>query len=242
MKLKILSWNIWCGTYLDEVIEFLKNSDADIIALQEVSESDSGNMAEIIAKKLGYEYVHAIGMKIPLRFLPGYKSDDKRSKKFGTAILSRYKITRSKIYELSKENNFRRLIIEADIKVGSENLHIFSIHLKHTHQKQLALQDLEADNLLKLLPEKNVIVMGDFNSLPGSAVIKMVGQTLQDAETGLATPTWSMYKAGCTVCLVEDVKYKLDYIFASRNLVVNSFRAYSSRGSDHLPISAIIEI
>ena len=30
MSFKILSWNIWCGTHLAKVIEFLKIIDADM--------------------------------------------------------------------------------------------------------------------------------------------------------------------------------------------------------------------
>lgn len=241
MKLKILSWNIWCGTYLDEVIEFLKHSNADIIALQEVAEDERGNLVEIIAKELGYEYVHAIGMNMPVRFLPKYEKNDKRTIKFGTAILSKYKIINSKIYELVDEN--KRLIVRADIKIGDKILHIFSIHLKHTHQKPSEIQDVETDNLLQLLPEKNTIVMGDFNALPESTVIKKMNQVLQDIETNSITPTWSVYKDGCT-CLTKDeeVIYKLDYIFTSKNMKVDLFEVHESKGSDHLPISAIIEI
>src|SRR3990167_7537341 len=100
MQIKILSWNIWCGTYLEEVIGFLKTADADIVALQEVSEDERGNISEIIAKKLGYEYAHAVGMSLPSKFLPGQKSNDKRIIKFGDAILSKYKLKDSKVIEL----------------------------------------------------------------------------------------------------------------------------------------------
>ncbi|MFA5886717.1 MAG: endonuclease/exonuclease/phosphatase family protein [Patescibacteria group bacterium] len=241
MKLKVISWNIWCGTHLDEVIVFLKSAEADIIALQEATEDERGNIADVIAKELGYECVHAIEMKIPLRFLPGYKSDDKGSKKFGPAILSKYKIISSQIHELSYADDFRRLVIAADIKIGSEILSIFSIHLKHTHQQPSVLQDQEVENLLGFLPAKKVIVMGDFNSLPDSSVIKKMSRTLQDAELSSATPTWSVYKEGCTGCLVESVKYKLDYIFTSRDIKINSFQVDDSTGSDHLPITAVIE-
>jgi len=78
MKIKVLSWNIWCGTYLEEVIKFLKKADADIIALQEVSIDERGNLSEIIAKRLGYKHTNAIDVNIPLKFLPGYKSYDER--------------------------------------------------------------------------------------------------------------------------------------------------------------------
>jgi len=241
MKLKILSWNIWCGTYLDEVIKFLKTANADIIALQEVVEDERGNLVEIIAKELGYEYVHAIGMNMPVRFLPKYEKDDKRTIKFGTAILSKYKIIDSRIYELVDEN--KRLVIGTDIKIRNETLHIFSIHLKHTHQKSLEIQDAETENLLRLLPEKNTVVMGDFNALPESTVIETMSQVLKNAGENSTTPTWSVYKDGCT-CITKDgeIIYQLDYIFTSKDIKTNSFKVYESKASDHLPISAMIEI
>ncbi|MEK7059996.1 MAG: endonuclease/exonuclease/phosphatase family protein [Patescibacteria group bacterium] len=240
MKVKILSWNIWCGTYLDEVTEFLKNANADIIALQEVVEDERGNLVEIIAKELDYEYVHAIGMNMPVRFLPKYGKDDKRTIKFGTAILSKYKIIDSKIYELVDEN--KRLVVGADIKIGNEILHIFSIHLKHTHQKPSEIQDEETENLLKLLPDKNTIVMGDFNALPESFPIQKMKQELKDTEINSNTPTWSVYDNGCIGCLVKEIKYKLDYIFTSKDLKTNLFKVYKSKASDHLPILAIINL
>lgn len=242
MKIKVLSWNIWCGTYLDGVIEFLKTANADIIALQEVAADDRGNIVEIIAKKIGYEYAHGVDMDIPLKYLPGYKHDDERTIKYGTAILSKYKINDSKTYELSKSQGFRRLIVGADIQIEDNVLHVFSIHLKHTHQKHFVLQDLEAENLIKLLPAADTIVMGDFNALPESSVIQKMSNKLQNTEIDSATPTWSVYKEGCTGCLVESIKYKLDYIFTSKGIKSNSFTVHASKSSDHLPVSAIIEI
>src|SRR3989344_274733 len=240
MQIKILSWNIWCGTYLEEVIEFLKTANADIVALQEVSEDERGNISEINAKKLGYKHVHAVGMNLPLKFLPWQRSDDERIIKFGNAILSKYKITNSKVIELTEED--KRLIIEADIEVGDKSLHVFSIHLKHTHQKPLELQNLQAENLIKLASKEKTIIMGDFNALPESTVIQKMNQTLQDSEIDSLTPTWSVYKEGCTVCLVGDIKHKLDYIFTSKDIKASSFKVHESKSSDHLPISAVIKL
>lgn len=57
MNVKLLSWNIWGGQYLPEIVDFLKKEKADIIALQEVIEDLNGanNVAKIIAQKLRYE-------------------------------------------------------------------------------------------------------------------------------------------------------------------------------------------
>jgi endonuclease/exonuclease/phosphatase family metal-dependent hydrolase len=189
---------------------------------------------------LGYYYADAIGMDLPVRFIPGYDINDKRKMKFGTAILSKYKIIKSEVIELTKED--KRLIIKTDIEVKDKILHVFSVHLKHTHQKKSELQDLQVENLLKFLPPKNTVVMGDFNSLPESSVIKKMNESLQNTEIDSDTPTWSVYREGCT-CFVEDkIVYKLDYIFTSKDMKASSFKVYDSKASDHLPISAIIEI
>ncbi len=240
MKIKVLCWNIWCGTHLEEVIEFLKKADADIIGLQEVCEDTRGSIGEIIAKELGYHYVHAVNMDLPVRYIPGYGDDDMRKIKFGPAILSKHKIVKSQVIELTKEDN--RLIIQADVEIGNQIVHVYSIHLKHTCQKYLELQDLQAENLINITSNEKTIVMGDFNSLPESIVVKKIKNALKDTEESIATPTWSVYKNGCTMCRVDSIRYKLDYIFTSKDLVANSFTVHDSKGSDHLPISAIIEI
>lgn len=240
MKIKVLSWNIWCGTYLDEVIEFLREADADIIALQEACIDDRGNIAEIIAKELGYQFTHAVGMHLPVKFLPNYKSEDPRGILFGNAILTKHQIIESKTIEITHED--KRLIAQANIKINDKVVNVFSIHLKHTHQAQSDLQDKQALNLVELASGGDTIVMGDFNSLPDSDVIQSISRVLRNTEGGVPTPTWSVYRKGCSVCLVDEVKYKLDYIFTSKELKSDSFKVHHSRGSDHLPVTAMIEI
>lgn len=241
MKIKVLSWNIWCGTYLEEVIAFLKTADADIIALQETCEDERGNLAELIAKELGYNYADAIGMDIALRFIdPELDENDERTMKFGPSILSKHKILKSEVIKLTEDG--KKLIVESDIEIGDQTLHIFSIHLNHTHQTHSELQDTQAENLVKFASKDKTIVMGDFNALPDSSVIKITNQSLKDAEQGASTPTWSVYKYGCQICLIDKAIHKLDYIFVSKDIDVKNFEVHISKGSDHLPISAIIEI
>ncbi|MES2930636.1 MAG: endonuclease/exonuclease/phosphatase family protein [Patescibacteria group bacterium] len=240
MKLKILSWNIWCGTHLEDVIEFLKTADADIVALQEICEDGRGNIGEVIAKRLGYNYAHAAHMNLPVRFVPGYDQTDMRTMKFGPAILSKHKIVKSEAVELTVEDH--RLIIKADIEAGDETLHVFSVHLKHTHQEPSKLQDMQAENLITIASGQKTIVMGDFNALPESAVIQKMNASLENTEKGDQTPTWCLYRMGCQICLIEEVKHKLDYIFTNKDIKTESFAVHHTKGSDHLPVSAVIEI
>jgi endonuclease/exonuclease/phosphatase family metal-dependent hydrolase len=240
MKVKVLCWNIWCGAYLDDVIDFLRSADADIIALQEACIDDRGNIAEIIAGKLGYEYMDAIGMDMPVKFLHGFANDDTTVIKFGTALLTKHKIIESNIIKITDMSN--RLISEARIDINGNIFNVFSVHFNHTHQTQSELQDTQAKNLAQLANKDHTIVMGDFNSLPESSVINEMKSVLNDSDGVESKPTWCVYKDGCSVCLIDEIKYKLDYIFTSQDLKSSSFEVHNSQASDHLPISAIISI
>lgn len=59
MLVKILSWNIWIDSHLEQVKEFLKNSNADIIGLQEVREDDPSRETIKYLNSLGYQHVFA---------------------------------------------------------------------------------------------------------------------------------------------------------------------------------------
>ncbi len=74
------------------------------------------------------------------------------SEEMGNAVFSKYPITQSKIHTLSEEK--KRIAIQADINVSGTTLHIFSVHLVHTHQQPSAVQDLQAENLITILPKE----------------------------------------------------------------------------------------
>lgn len=231
MELKILSWNIWYDGDSEKVNEFLENFGADIIGLQEVRRIDGRvQLSKRLTFELAYEYVYYPVFNI---------EKNGQTVEVGNAIVSKYPIVKSVVHNLSKEEN--RLAIEAEISVDGKTFHIFCTHLFHTHQKPSEIQDEQEENLIKVLPRENTILMGDFNALPDSNVVKRVSEVMINADSQLL-PTWSIYPEGCEVCKPEGVAYKLDNIFLSRDLKTNSFEVESSKASDHLPISAIVEI
>jgi len=220
----------------------LKIADADIIALQEILEDEKGNSALTLANILGYECVFDIGMQMPEKFLGDPLRKSEEIIRFGNAILSKHKILAHKIYNLSPEGEESRTMVQADIQIADEIVHAFSLHLKHSHQQPLELQNQQANKLISILPTGKLIVMGDFNALPVSYPVEKMRNILQDAEPGQATPTWSVYPGGCSVCKEEGVHYKLDYIFTSKDIKIKSFEIGKTKGSDHLPLYSIIEI
>ncbi len=197
--------------------------------MQEVVNNDPGRDIIGFLNKLGYQHV----------FDPVEHVWKGKVYWDGPAIFSKYKIVESKTHVLSRKNP--RAAIRAEIVVGDNRLHVFSTHLIHTHQQQSNEQDEQVANLLKNLPSKSAILMGDFNATPNSAVIKNISQVLIDSDPA-SHPTWSIYSSGCLVCNPQSVDTRLDYIFTSKDIKVNSFKVEKSVASDHLPISILIEI
>jgi len=232
MTLKILSWNIWCDGYFDKITEFLADFDADIIGLQEVVPNDPARDVISYLAKLGYHQALAPVSKI---------QRDGRS--MGNAVFSKYEIAGTAAYALSEPDDRQtgRKAVRADIKIGETTLHVISTHLLHTHQRVSEIQNHQVANLIKILPAEQTVVMGDFNALPDSEVIRKMSAALVNTDPSLA-PTAFLYAAGCSVCRIAEIKIRLDYIFATPDLKTGAPRVLQSAGSDHLPISVTLEI
>jgi len=239
MQIKLLSWNIWQGNHFSEIADFLKTQNPHVIGLQEVVERDGTNTAVKLADILGYQctYYRAIdknGFGVPQ----------------GNAILSSFPIIESKCHFLSDSNLYKetaetepRIAVEANIQVKDETLTVFSVHLAYSHMfKESTMRDLQVDNLIKLLPMSKTILLGDFNSHPDSLYMKKLNQVLSNTDDDLTSPTWTIYPFDYQGFKEIELRHRLDYIFTSKDIKVESFKVETSKGSDHLPISAVIEV
>lgn len=229
MKVSILSWNIWVDGHFDEIARFVKDSKADIVCLQEVKDNDPKRDIISYLENLGYSYAFASTLQT---------WGDKKYQ-HGPAVFSKYPIKSSRSYMLSETE--ARAAVRADINIDGKALHIFSTHLIHTHQKPSKKQEEQARNLVELIPNKRTILAGDFNATPDSEAIRLMKGILVDTDK-TSSPTWSVYKAGCELCNLDKITTRLDYIFTTQDIKSSSFEVGQSRGSDHLPISTIVEI
>lgn len=226
MQIKVLSWNIWLDGDFEKVTAFLHSANADIIGLQEVVPGDKSRDIVSFLSALGYESaITPIGAAFP----------DGRMITVG--VFSRHPIQEVKLHRLSEESD--RQFVEARIKVGSTVLYVFSVHLVHTHQKDSALQTAQAEHIVRVLPQQQAIVMGDFNATPSMTPIQQMRKELVDTDPE-SQPTWSLHPEGCVVCKPEALDTRLDYIFASKDLKTHSFKVENAQGSDHLPISVAV--
>lgn len=229
MQVKILCWNIWIDSHFDQIKEFLRNSHADIIGLQEVREDDQSRETIKYLNSLGYKQV----------FVPTEKDWGEEVWSDGPAVFTSYEIASSNKYVLSEDGMY--VAAEADIKIGDNILHVFCTHLTHTHQKNSATQLRQVEKLLKHIPSGMSVLMGDFNATPKSSTIQKVKTQLLDTDSE-DLPTWSVYPQGCNICNPQEIDIRLDYIFTTKDIKTHSYKVEESKGSDHLPISVIIEL
>lgn len=232
MKLKILSWNIWLGgVYLDKITDFLRSFKADIVGLQEVTQTPQGkkNIAQQLAQELGYEWVYATGMD-----LRPYG----KNLVMGNAVLSKYPIISKRTHTLSKTDT--RTAIQADLSVNKTVIHVLSTHLLHTHQQPSIIQEEQAETLAAAAPKERTIIMGDFNATPDSRTVQILRTSFRKADGDSVQPTWSVYPQEC--CDTHGLTIRLDYMFVTPDVRTKKFAIENSDGSDHVPISAEMEV
>jgi len=229
MHVKLLSWNIWVDNKFDLVKDYLSSSGADILALQEVRADDSSrDIVSYLTSSLGYDHI----------FYPQPRPWES-GRVDGPAIFSKYEITSSQKQLISVENGVGA--VNANIKIKNNIYHVFSTHLSHTHQQESAMQLDQINKVISNIPTTNSILMGDFNAIPTSHTLQKVKEKMFDVDLQ-NTPTWSVYEDGCNVCQQKTVDIRLDYIFVTPDITTHSYTVGQSKGSDHLPISVIMDI
>jgi endonuclease/exonuclease/phosphatase family metal-dependent hydrolase len=233
MQIKVISWNIWGGKKREEVIEFLQKESADIIALQEVTTREIDgkkiNDAEEIANALGYEFYYSNAFTTDRHF-PSYS--------IGNAILSKFPIQSSRDHFLSDLSDYEknsttepRLAVECIIEVENTTLHVFSTHLGYSQTLyETPLQKKQLGNLLPLIPSSQSILMGDFNSIPESEIIKQIEKKLSHSDRELNKISWINYKDE------NHSKYRIDYIFTTSDFITVSAHVADCNASDHFPL------
>ncbi len=231
MKIKILSWNIWYDGDFDKISKFLSEFNANIVGLGEVVPDDPTRDTISFMHKLGYQHILAPVLTI-----------QKDGRTMSNALFSKYPIIKSKIHKLPDAKTDRRNAIQADIDVKGKIIHVFMTHLLHTHQKPDPIQESQVESLIKILTKENTIVMGDFNATPESVAIKKMRENLVDVELKPVS-TLNPNLFDCPNCDPKIIpSTRLDYIFVSQDIKIESLKIHEANGSDHLAISTLIEL
>jgi len=226
--------------YKNDIIEFVKNNNADIACFQEffyANYKDSLRNDSII-KKLNYPY----HFYASYQFVKKYKSMD------AIATFSRYPIIKKAVL-LNAQNEV--FAIYTDIVINEDTNRLFNLHLtsiklgniKDSIQEKSVYKIGKAFryrakevNYLKSEIYKSpypVLICGDFNDTPASytyqQLIKKMDDTYNLSDLNIAnTYFWNL------------PPIRIDYILINKNYKTIYYKVYKLPFSDHYPVTSKI--
>lgn len=241
MTLKILQWNILRKEDPDHIVQFIKQTNPDIVVAQELIENTEKKIdtAKYISNKLGFNYF----FKEADTWSPA--KNNKTSQ--GNVIFSRFPITESKFSQLTKpyhnppDANYEgRVYVEITTKINNKLLSIGTTHLAFSPKFVITKKrEKEVDNLIDVIKSKKsaFIFSGDLNSPPNSYTIKQIQKYLAHAGPDYSQPTWTTKPFDYHGQFKEDkLCWRLDYIFTTKDIKIIKSQIIKTDYSDHLPI------
>lgn len=242
VEVTIMSYNIGFGQFgIDNVAETIRNTNADIVALQEVDvmwsvRSDFMDQASYLAEALEMELFYAPIYEFPDTLNRG------GSRRFGLAFLSRTPFQSTinhSISRLSTQDTLNQMKLmpgfpEIRVKIGNQVVGIFNTHLDFRKDPRVRQQQIT--EMLSIMESYDgpTILMGDFNAMPDSDELKPIFDRLTNATT---TESSSLYTFPA-----DSATRQIDYITYSDHFTLQSIFVVSSGASDHLPIVARFKI
>jgi endonuclease/exonuclease/phosphatase family metal-dependent hydrolase len=249
--LRIVDWNIDRGLQLQGILDFLAETNADILILQEVDlnarRTHRLNIGEEIARKLNMNYVFGREFE---ELVQGSKASPAYH---GQAILARWPISNPRLIRFSRQSNFwqphwflpriepfqerlgGRIALVADINVAGCKLVTYNLHLESRGDDELRFSQVEqvVSDAANQDPRCPVVVAGDFNldaaKNPAAAAFATAG--FQDAIAAHripTTPSRGLFEPG----------RRIDWAFVRGPVRAGAGQVHSHvKASDHYPIS-----
>ncbi len=205
----------------ERIAMVLREIDADIVALQEVTSHPEGRPDDMLA------YLAASTAMVPIE---GFTMTVQGSR-YGNALLSRVPLSAVKRINISVEGREPRGVIESVFVLGNHTLTLWATHL--------GLRGCERNMQIKKIMKKIhtadadvSILLGDFNEwLFWSPSLRAIRRSFK------ATPSPASFPSQMPL-------FKLDRIWIRPSVKLSTVRAHSSLlsriASDHLPLVAEI--
>jgi endonuclease/exonuclease/phosphatase family metal-dependent hydrolase len=223
--------------------EFLLNSNADIICLQEFLNDENYEANNMIRRFKEAGYFHHFFLNKP--------KDDNGIKR-GIATFSKHPIIDKKVLFLS-ENNFNGAIL-TNIKIENDTIDIINVHLEsnefpdaqrsiinmtlntissYFHNYRVRAKQYQILNNELKGHKSSLIMAGDFNSLASNPELrKMIKENdLKDSFS------FGDFGFGSTLNFKTNIPLRIDYFLVSNKLFINNYDVIKSMDkSDHFPI------
>lgn len=211
------------------IARVLREVDADIIALQEVSgienvESEK-DQARFIAAELGFGYVTGENRRL-------------KGGAYGNVLLARWQFDNRCNYNITWRGCEPRGCLQADVRVDPcRVLHVFDVHLgtNFLERRHQARRLLSAGILLNTELKGARVVLGDFNEWTHGLASRLFATHFRGADVGRNSLRTRTYP-GLLPLLC------LDHIYFDARLELERLTLHRSRtalvASDHLPLVA----
>jgi len=240
MNISILQWNIWYKEKVEHIAEFLKTQDADIICLQEMTfnaEFQSvKDTPKYIAEQLGYHYYHK---ELPI------DSTDGKHITIANGIFSRFEVTEKKFAWINQPkgrggyDDEYRAYVEVTLGIDGRPLTVGTTHMSYTHRfKPTPNKQQETDLLVANLKKHTArfVFTGDLNALPGSYTITEIERLMRHADPDINAKTWTTKPFSYNGFEETELNWRLDYMFATKDMNVLASQILKTDYSDHLPV------
>ena len=210
----------------ERIVEVLKETEADVIALQEVVGMDQAdrerNQVRSIAEALGLHF--RIGEN---RRLHGGA--------YGNAVLTRLPIVASHNHDITWRKNEPRGCLEVILNLGdAHRLRIFNVHLGTGYFERR----YQAKKLLEILNTRDAaprLLLGDFNEWPRGLTSQLLEKHFNTAEPRRRLGRPRSYPGILPLAHVDHIYY--DGPLHAANVVIHRSRL-ALIASDHLPLVA----
>jgi endonuclease/exonuclease/phosphatase family metal-dependent hydrolase len=251
----IVSWNIARGSRLDDITEFLLNTKADLIILQESDRNSRRtsrrNIAKEISRKLGMNYVFGI------EFHELSQGSHESPAYHGQATLSSWPISNPRILRFQRQSKFwrphwwlpnlpplqrrlgGRMALLTHISIRTTTLAVYNLHLESRSDDGLRCGQLNEllEDANRHSPNLPVIAAGDFNfditqPYPASAVADAY---FYNPFAGIGMQTTRPPRFGRSKAV--------DWILVRGTVRATASQMHSSvDASDHYPLSLEVDL
>lgn len=245
MKLSVLQWNVLYKEAAENILKLIREVDADIVCLQELTrDSDMNPKIDIPAliEALGYQSHYFVTLT-------------EESFVMGDGIFSKYHIiSRAVEYthrgkDLPNYDNAYadepRAYLEAKVNLDEKNLTIGTTHLSYSPRFiPNPARQKEDEKFVSLVSNnhKRFVFTGDFNALPeGKLVQTLLGQ-FRHAGPNFSRKTWTTKPFTYDGFEANTLDWRLDYVFVTPDIKVLSSKIIQTDYSDHLPVLTTLEI
>jgi len=145
---------------------------------------------------------------------------------------------------MKKESKVILVLVGVDVKLDNGRvLTFYTTHLSYSHKFEETHERLEEfENLFDVLKTKksDFVFYGDLNLSSTSKGVKKLSKIFNNAGPSFEKKTWTTKPFSYNHFVEKYLNWRLDYVFASKDIKIINSEILKTEYSDHLPIQVII--